>query len=157
MSPWGWSPKRNQGIWQHGAWWLRPFVAAAPWLTVVLLLLMMHLVGGTLTGAQGVLFDLPAETLDDGEATGLVAIVMPTARDTLVYFDDARYLLGDEMSVASFGEHVAECVRRSGDRTLMVLADRRVSCGDLMKLTALIRRGGAERVLFAEKKPEKGE
>ena len=152
MSKWGWSPERDCGIWRFGAGWMRPFVAAAPWLTVALLILMVHLLGGTLTSAKGVLFDLPEASLEDGETTGLVAIVLPKAHDTMVFFDDARYMLGDAKSVAALGEHLAECMRRSGDRTLLALADRRVSCGDLMTFTSLVRKSGAEKVLFAEKK-----
>lgn len=157
MSPWGWSPERSQGIWRYGAVWLKPFVAAAPWLTVVLLLVMIHLVGGTFTAAKGVLFDLPAGQLAEGEATGLVALVMPTDHETLVFFDDSRYLLGDDASAATLREHLSESVRHTGDKTLLVLADRRVAGGDLMKLSGIARNGGVEKVLFAEKRQERAE
>lgn len=157
MSAWWWSPERSQGIWRHGAVWMRPVVAAAPWLTVILLLLMLFAVGGTFTSSKGVLFDLPEGALDEGEATGLVALIMPTDHETLVFFDDARYLLGDATSTKALGDHLAESVRRSGDKTLLVLADRRVAGGELMKFSGIARRGGAEKVLFAEKSAEKPE
>ena len=157
MSAWGWSPERSQGIWRHGAVWMRPVVAAAPWLTVILLLLMLSVVGGTFTSSKGVLFDLPEGALDEGEATGLVALIMPTDHETLVFFDDARYLLGDATSTKALGDHLAESVRRSGDKTLLVLADRRVAGGELMKFSGIARRGGVEKVLFAEKGAEKPE
>ena len=157
MSAWGWSPERSQGIWRHGAVWMRPVVAAAPWLTVILLLLMLFAVGGTFTSSKGVLFDLPEGMLDEGEATGLVALIMPTDHETLVFFDDARYLLGDATSTKALGDHLAESVRRSGDKTLLVLADRRVAGGELMKFSGIARRGGVEKVLFAEKSAEKPE
>ena len=157
MSSWGWSPERAQGIWRHGAVWMRPVVAAAPWLTVILLLLMLSVVGGTFTSSKGVLFDLPEGALDEGEATGLVALIMPTDHETLVFFDDARYLLGDATSTKALGDHLAESVRRSGDKTLLVLADRRVAGGELMKFSGIARRGGVEKVLFAEKGAEKPE
>ena len=157
MSPWGWRPERTEGVWRHGAKWMQPFAAAVPWLTVILLLMMMFLVGGTFTSAKGVLFDLPEGTLADGEATGLVALIMPTEHETLVFFDDSRYLLGDTASTAALSAHLAESVRRSGDRTLLTLADRRVAGGELMRFAAIARRGGVEKVLFAEKRQEKGE
>ena len=157
MSPWGWKPERTEGVWRYGAKWMQPFAAAVPWLTVILLLMMMVLVGGTFTSAKGVLFDLPEGTLADGEATGLVALVMPTAHETLVFFDDSRYLLGDAASVKTLREHFAESVRRSGDKTLLVLADRRVSGGELFKFAAIAKKGGVEKVLFAEKTQEKAE
>lgn len=157
MSPWGWSPERHDGIWRHGARWMRPFVAAAPWLTVLLLLLMLHTIGGTFTLARGVLFDLPDAGLADGETTGLAAILMPMPHETLLFFDDARYMLGDAASVAAFGEHLAQRMEQTGDRTLLVLADRRVAGGELMRLAGVARRNGAEKLLFAEKKSEVSE
>lgn len=157
MSPWGWNPVRSQGIWRYGARWMRPFVAAAPWLTVLLILLMFHVIGGTFTLAKGVLFELqPAET-EDGEYTKLVAMVIPVSGETLVFFDDARYMLGDPASVASLGEHVAERTAKTDSKSLLVLADRRVNGGELMKFSGILRRAGVERVLFAGKKGEQQE
>ena len=152
MTSWGWTPERTAGIWRHGASWLRPFAAAAPYLTVLLLLIMLYVVGGTLASARGVLFDLPEAGLGDGEATELVALVIPQGRETLVFFDDSRYLLGDEASLRTLGENLAARVERAHTRTILVLADRRVAGGDLMKFAATARRAGAGRILFAEKK-----
>lgn len=152
MSAWGWRPERSKGIWRHGAGWLRPIVAATPYLTVGLLVLMFHMVGGAFTSAKGVLFDLPAdERPADGEVTDLVALVMPIRHDTVVFFDDARYLLEDAASVKSLGVHLADRIRRSERKTLLVLADRRIIGGDLMKLASVARRNGVARILFAEK------
>lgn len=152
MSPWGWSPERTQGIWRYGALSLRPVVAAAPWVTLGLLLLLFWLVGGTLVSSKGLLFDLPDTDLADGEATGPIALIMPIPNETLVFFDDSRYHLGDPNSVAALGEHLGEMASRSTRKTLLALADRRVSGGDLMAFVALARRSGIRKVLFAEKK-----
>lgn len=152
MSPWGWSPERTQGIWRYGAPWMRPFAAAVPWLTIGLLLLLMHFVGGTFTSAKGVLFDLPEAGLAEGEATELVALVMPMPHETLVFFDDSRYVLGDASSAAALREHLAERLGRTANRTMLVLADRRVSGGELMKFATIARKGGVSKVLFAERK-----
>ena len=157
MSPWGWTPERTAGIWRHGAGWLRPFAAAAPWLTLLFLLLMMHFVAGTLTSAKGTLFSLPADGLAEGEATGLVALAIPHAHETLVFFDDSRYVLDDAASVRAFGEHLSERVARSPSKTLLVLADRRIHGGDLMDIAAVAKRGGATKVLFAQKRAEAAE
>ena len=153
-SSFNWRPERTLGIWRCGAPCLKPFVACAPWVTVGLLLLMFHLVGGTLVSEKGVLFDLPDAGLADGEATGPVALITPVERDTLVFFDDSRYLLGDAASAASLAEHLAGSVARTKRRTVLALADRRVSAGDLMRFTSLARQSGVAKVLFAEKKPE---
>ena len=157
MSPWGWTPERTSGIWRHGAGWLRPFSAAVPWITVLLLLLMLHFASNTLTSAKGTLFDLPDAGLAEGEATGLVALAIPRAHETLVFFDDSRYVLDDAASMRAFGEHLSERVSRSESKTLLVLADRRIRGGDLMDLAAVAKKGGAAKILFAQKRPEAAE
>ena len=157
MSPWGWTPERTSGIWRHGAGWLRPFSAAVPWITVLLLLLMLHFASNTLTSAKGTLFDLPDAGLAEGEATGLVALAIPHAHETLVFFDDSRYVLDDAASMRAFGEHLSERVSLSESKTLLVLADRRIRGGDLMNLAAVAKKGGAAKILFAQKRPEAAE
>ena len=147
-------PERTQGIWRHGAPCLKPLAAAAPFLSVLLLVLQFHLSGGTFTTAKGVLFDLPAPGIAEGESTDLTALMMAMPLKTLVFFDDSRYILGDDASVKAFGEHLAERIGKTENKTLLVLADRRVEGGELMKFAAVVRRHGVSRVLFAEKKSE---
>ena len=154
MSQWGWSPERNLGIWRHGAGWLRPVAAALPALTVGTLLLMMLFLGGTLTSARGVLFDLPEGGFAVGENPGLVALVMPVSREITVFFDDSRYLQGDGVSMRSFGDNLAECAGRSETKSLLVLADRRVPTSCLMDIVTTARRSGIEKVVLAAKRPE---
>ena len=152
MTSWGWRPERTKGIWRHGAGWLRPIVAAAPYLTVGLLLLMFHFVGGTMTASKGLLFDLPESgKKSDAAQTDLVALVMPIRHDVVAFFDDARYVLSSASSVKALGDHLSERTGRGGDQTILVLADRRVSGGDLMKFADVARQSGIRRILFAEK------
>jgi biopolymer transport protein ExbD len=154
VNGWEWMPERTQGIWRHGAPCLKPLAAAAPFLSVLLLVLQFHLSGGTFTTAKGVLFDLPAPGIAEGESTDLTALMMAMPLKTLVFFDDSRYILGDDASVKAFGEHLAERIGKTENKTLLVLADRRVEGGELMKFAAVVRRHGVSRVLFAEKKSE---
>jgi len=163
VTRWGWSEARaaRRAAGAGPIAWLAPLSAAVPWVTVGLLLLMMHMVGGTLTMADGTLFDLPGTVSADRVNTKLVAVVMPakhgsTSRGTLVFFDDARFVLGDEQSEAAFGEQLAERIAKTGDRVLLALADRRVSGGELMRLAEIARRGGAAQVLFAARSDERG-
>lgn len=158
MSDWGWMPERTQGIWRHGALWLKPFAVAAPFLSVLVLLLQFGFIGGTFTSAKGVLFDLPDSGVCEGAVTDMAALMMkmPHNRETLVFFDDSRYILGDEPSLAVFGEHLAERAGKTENKTLLVLADRRVAAGELMKFAAVAKRNGVKRVLFAEKSADSG-
>ena len=109
------------------------------------------------TAAKGILFDLPEGGQTDGEPAELVALVMPLRHETVVFFDDARYLLGDAASVRSLSEQIAERVSRSTSKTLLVLVDRRVRSGDVMGLATIARQGGVQRLLFAEKSQEASE
>ena len=157
MSQWGWTPARNLGIWRYGAGWSRPIAAAIPYLTVCLLLIMMHMVGGTMTSCRGVLFDLPDGAQTDGEASELVALVMPVQHETMIVFDDARYLLGDAASMRSFGEDLSGSVERRTGKSLLILADRRVSTGHLMEVVSAAKRSGVGKVLLAGKREDDAE
>ena len=152
MSQWGWTPARKLGVWRYGAGWIRPVAAAVPYLTILLLLMMMHMVGGTLTAYKGVLFDLPDGTFPEGDDSGLVALVMPVQRETMVIFDDARYLLGDAASMRSFAENLAESAGRNSGKSLLILSDRRVSTGHLMEVVSAAKRGGVGKILLAGKR-----
>ena len=155
---WGWRSKRSSARERFGGLsWLQPLAIAVPWVTVGLLMMMMHVVGGAITSREGVLFDLPSGGYGDASDAKLVALVMPMpkeARGTLVFFDDARYTVGDDSSLAAFAEQLADRASKTEGRTLLVLADRRVPGGDLMTLAEVARKSGIARLLFAEKKSE---
>ena len=152
MNPgWGWMPDTPEGMWRHVPARLRPFFAAVPWITVGAILLMLHMVGGTFTKAEGVVFDLPSTGLSDGEPTPLVALVLPLQNETCVFFDDARYSLDDAASTLALGEHLAERAAKVEVRSLLVLSDRRTTCECISKVAAAARRSGFERILFANK------
>lgn len=150
-SSWGWNSDRSRTRRPAGLVWLRPFTAAVPWITVGILLLMLYMISGTYTSARGLLFDLPTAAEEaDAEKGRLVALVMPVPQATLIFFDDARFVMGDDASLSEFGKQLEQRARL-GEKVLLVLADRRVAGGDLMKLAATARDSGIERVLFAER------
>jgi biopolymer transport protein ExbD len=155
---WGWRPAQAEGIWRHGARWTKPLFAAAPWITLALLLVMFGLLGDTLTTAPGVVFDLPAPVGRQAAAPGTTMLVLPSANvgetgGTLVFYDDARYVLGDQQSVALLREQLLARVQANPARaTLLVLADRRVATGELMRLVDIARESGMKHVQIAEKR-----
>ena len=63
--------------------------------------------------------------------------------------------IGDETSAAAFVSHLEDRVSKSERKKLLVLADRRVATGELMKIAAMARRSGVGSVLFAEKRAGK--
>ena len=58
-SEWNWLPPPDEGIWRHGAAWMRPFAVAAPWITLAILMGLMALSDRRFTAASGV---APAKT-----------------------------------------------------------------------------------------------
>ena len=158
MSQWNWKRDRSKGMWRTGPGWLAPFLAVVPWLTVVLLVLMIYMVGGTLASAEGLLFDLPDSTgIVDGESAPLVALVMSKQRETLVFFDDGRYTLGDETSASALASHLEERAAKTDRKTLLVLVDKSIATSDLVKFSGIAKRSGIERILIAEKREGKAE
>jgi len=157
VSPWGWRPERTQGIWRHGPIWLRPIVTISPWAAAFLSLAVMYVVGDTMTAATGVLFDLPDAALAEDDTTSLVAVMLPLKNETAVFFDDARYFTDDASSMRVFSEHFSDCLSRTQKKTLLVLADRRIPYGDLARFASVVRACGAQKILFANRRPEKGD
>ena len=155
---WGWRPAQAEGIWRHGARWTKPLFAAVPWITLALLLVMFGLLGDTLTAAPGVVFDLPAPVGRQTTVPGSTMLVLPSANmgetgGTLVFFDDARYVLGDRQSVALLREQLLARVQEDSARaTLLVLADRRVAAGELLQLVGIARESGIRHVQIAERR-----
>ena len=157
-SGWGWSlrPGNDSSRRGVGVEWLRPTVAAAPWITIGVLLLMMYFASGTMIASEGVLFDLPEADFTDGESTSLVALALPMQRQTLLFFDDARFVLDDAHSMDAFSAQLAEQAEKRREKTLLILADRRILTGELMNLAMRAKKSGIERILFAERHNEEG-
>lgn len=155
---WGWSEAHaaNESRGAGSIAWLRPLSAAVPWITVGLLTLMLYMVSGVYTRAQGLAVSLPDTGIGEGLKASLVALVIPSARETLVFFDDTRYVLDDEASLAAFGEQLAERARKAKEDSLLVLADGRVASGKLMTVAAEAKRRGIARLLFAERRERQG-
>lgn len=156
-SGWGWGVRASGAASRHDIAWLRPFVAAAPWITLAVLLLMMNLLGGTLAIREGVLFELPDAGIAEGESTSLVALMIPMSHETLVFFDDARFVMGDPQSMDAFREQLAERAGKLKERTLLVLADRRISADEIMRFAAIAKEGGVGQILFAERRRSEDE
>lgn len=159
-SEWRWRPVRQEGIWKHGCPWARPFTAAVPWITLALLFVMFGLIGDRLAAAPGVTFDLPAPVGELSEITGLAAVVMPMARensdgtDTLVFFDDARFILSAESSESEemLRRQLSKRASMETNPVLLLLMDRRIPAGDLMRIVGLARESGVAHVQVAEKR-----
>ena len=92
------------------------------------------------------------------EINQLAAIVVPETRqdgpgrETLVFFDDARYSLSDGDSVKALSERLAVRVQSDASGTLLLLTDARVSTGDMMRLAGIARDAGVVHVQIGERR-----
>lgn len=130
--------------------------AAAPWVTLALLLAMLAMMGDKFPQAAGTLVELPSGGGTDAVRTELAALVLPGGSEggTLAFFDDARYLLDDAASMAAFGRRLGERVAEEAADVLLLLADKRVPAGDVMRLVGVARECGVARVQIAERRGE---
>jgi len=126
-----------------------PLAAIAPWISVALAFASVVLVSNSLVRESGTLFSLPAAGPRDMADVSAAALAMPSERGTLVFFDDTRFMLEDPSQAAKLESQIGERLENAAAKTLLVLADRRVPGGDLMRLSEIAGRGGASKILFA--------
>ncbi len=138
--------------------WLRLLSNIAPWLTMVLIVIMFAFLNSNLAPAPAVGFSFPEGGTADSARPGLVALLLPGevegfhAEGTLVFFDDARYVLSDPSGVEEFAGRLGERAAEMGCDTLTLLADRRVPAGDVMHVMAIAKSKRLAHVQLAEKR-----
>jgi biopolymer transport protein ExbD len=130
----------------------------APWLTILLIAVLFVFLQGSLSPVPSLLFDLPEAGAADSAQPGLVALLIPGDMEgsesdgTLVYFDDARYVMSDRASLDEFSSRLGERAIETKCGVLTLLSDRRVPAGDIMKIMSLAKAARLLHVQLAEKR-----
>ena len=138
--------------------WFRYLVQMAPWLTLVLLIVMAQFLFSALAPIPAVSCELPDSGLADSARPGLVALLLPgdgndaQPSGSLVFFDDARYMLSDPASMDEFAMRLEERAEETLCGTLTLLSDRRVPVGDVMRVMAIAKGRRLAHVQLAEKR-----
>ena len=138
--------------------WFRYLSQTAPWLTVLMIAVLFVFLQGVLAPVPSLLFDLPEKGAADSAQPGLVALMIPgdlegpEAEGTLLYFDDARYVMTDPASMEEFSGRLGERAIETKCAVLTLMADRRVPAGDVMKVRALAKAARLLHVQLAEKR-----
>lgn len=138
--------------------WFRYLSQTAPWLTLLLTAVLFVFLQGTLSPVPSLLFDLPEAGAADSAKPGLVALLIPGDIEgaeedgTLVYFDDARYVLSDPLSLDEFSDRLGDRAIETKCGVLTLLTDKRVPTGDVMKIMALAKSARLLHVQLAEKR-----
>ncbi|MDD4018603.1 MAG: hypothetical protein PHV28_11750 [Kiritimatiellae bacterium] len=154
---WGKQIRRHRTVYRFGGAWARSLLASIPWLNAVILVGMLVAAHGRLTISPGLAFDLPRAPLREGTRVGLTALMIQVSRDvpggeeTLIFFDDDRYSAQDGEQMALLSERVRNQMALSAGRELLLLADKRVPHGEVVRFVHLAREAGVQRVHVAEK------
>lgn len=155
----GWSKqiRQHRNVYRFGGPWARSLLAAIPWINALILIVVLLAVHGRLVISPGMVFDLPRAPLREGLHQGLTALMIPVARDTpggeetLIFFDDDRYATQDEDQMTVLSERLRSRVTVGKRRELLLLADKRVPHGDVIRFVNVAREAGVQRVNVAEK------
>ena len=154
---WSGLVRKHRTVYRFGGQWARTLLAAVPWINALILVVLLLSVHGRMVIAPGLMFDLPRAPLREGAKPGLTALMISVARDTpggeetLVFFDDDRYGMGDEEQIALLAERLKARMAQNGARELLLMADKRVPHGDVVFFVNVAREAGARRVNVSEK------
>ncbi len=154
---WSLQVRKHRSIYRFGSGWQKTLLAAVPWLNIIILLMLLILVHGKLTITPGMIFSLPSAPFREGSQTSLTALMMIVGRDlpggeeTLVFFDDDRYSLAEEEHVEMLLERLKSRLTADSHHDLLLLADKRVSHGAVMRFINVAREAGVKKVNVAEK------
>lgn len=154
---WSKTVRQHRSIYRFGGPWAQALLASVPWFNALVLVVLLLAVNQRMVVSPGVMFDLPRAPLREGMHAGLSALMISVARDTpggdetLIFFDDDRFSAQDADQMAMFSERVKNRLSRGARRELLLLADKRVRHGDVVRLVNAVREAGIQRVNVAEK------
>ncbi len=147
----------HRNVYRFGGVWAQVLLTAVPWIDVIVVVVLLLAVDRRIVISPGVIFDLPKSAFREGTHAGLTALMISVARDTpggeetLVFFDDDRYSIQDPEQMAVLSEHVKNRASFGARSELLLLADKRVPHGDVMRFVNAAREAGVQRVNVAEK------
>lgn len=143
------------------------FLQVVPWINVAVIAALFITISRMLTISPSVNFELPAAPFSEGAESGATLVMIrgnalyggPSGNtdmaenNTLAFFEDIRYRIGsdDERKLA---EHISFYVRKFNGTQILLLADKNVLHGDVMKVVNIVRNAGIKRVNVAVKPEE---
>ncbi|MCL1922164.1 MAG: hypothetical protein FWG50_14015 [Kiritimatiellaeota bacterium] len=154
---WSQDIHKKRSVYRFGGTWGQALSTTAPWVSAIILVAALFAVHDRIAITPGVVFELPAAPLTEGSHGGLTVLMVSLSRETqmgdetLVFFDDERYLIHDEEQAARLAERLSESVDIGRHQDVLLLADTRVPHGDVIRFVNMARKAGAKRVNVAEK------
>ena len=155
----GWSKmvRHHRTVYRFGGAWAYALLSMVPWITCLIIVFLVMMVNRRTVISPGVVFDLPRAPFREGMYAGLTALMITVARDTpggdetLIFFDDDRYSTQDADQMSMLTERVKSRVALGARNELLLLADKRVPHGDVVRFVNAVREAGVQRVNVAEK------
>ena len=155
---WGDMIKKRRSIHSRfGNRWFQSFSGGIPWIDSIIIVVLLLAVNHRLTIVPGIVFDLPSAPLRGGTHNALIAVMVPVGQDvsrgreTLIFFDDERFSMNDEELLLRLSEKVRNRIQASSNHDLLLLADKNVPHGDVIRFVNIVREAGVRRVNVGEK------
>lgn len=130
-------------------------VSTAPWIDVVLVIVLFALLEKRLVLQPGVVVDLPRAPFTEGTQSGLIAVILSVGggngrgHEQVVFFDDERFLVGDEEQETNLKQTFRHSAGRHPEWPLVIQADASVPHGIVQKVIQLAGESGVTRVNVA--------
>lgn len=124
---------------------LRGLLAVAPWVNVVLLVLMFFVVNSSFVIQPGISLNLPTTPVTGGARFGDLVVTIP--QEGMFFFNDERMTL-DGLAAA-----LAREAREHPDAALLVEADGRIDHQTLVRVYGMAHQAGLREVVLATRQP----
>lgn len=147
----------RRGVYRFGGPWAQAVIYSVPWINTLILIILLFLYHGRIAISPGIAFNLPSAPLMEGSHTGLTALMFAVTHESmareeaLVFFDDARYMVQDDEQMSTLAEQVRLRMKNSDSKDFLLLADKRVTHGDIMRFVTILRNAGVAKINVAEK------
>jgi len=149
--------RAKRSIYRFGGVWAQAMLIAVPWLNAIILVIALFAVNQRIAITPGIVFELPTAPLHEGSHGGLTVLMFAVSRETqageetLVFFDDERYLIQDDDQSARLANRLSGSLSIGHQPDVLLLADKRVPHSDVMHFVNIARKAGAKRINVAEK------
>jgi len=130
-------------------------ISVAPWIDIVLLLMIFLFIDGKFVLQEGSVIELPQGAFVDGIRPDFMVVVssVPSGRDgqrdEMVFFNDVPFMLERKARMADLQKAFGGIVNKHVDVDLVVYADKHVKHGTVMNIMQIARRAGIKRVNMA--------
>jgi len=132
-------------------------IGVAPWVNIILLLFLFHLVGSRMVLQPGVVVSLPEAPFTDGTRPGLMAVILPVGSERagsgeeMIFFDDERFRVSDAGQMDRLKLAFSRAARSRPGASLILQADQRIRHGTVVLVMNMALEVGISRINIAER------